>query len=59
MVVRPTVEVKAIEGDSLRADRDHREQGPHLAIEAIAVHAEIAWCIPEANEAGKNCRHAR
>jgi hypothetical protein len=46
IVVRPTVEVKAVEGDSLRADRYHRELGPHLAIEAIAVHAEIAWCIP-------------
>jgi hypothetical protein len=46
MVVRPALEVKAIEGDSLRANRDHRELGPHLAIEAIAVHAEIAWCIP-------------
>jgi len=59
MVVRPTVEVKAVKGDSLGADRNGHQLGPHLAIEAIAVHAEIARRIPKANETGRNCRHAR
>jgi hypothetical protein len=39
IVVRPGIEVKAIEGHSLRTDRDRGEEGAHVAIEAIFVHA--------------------
>jgi hypothetical protein len=39
MVVRPGVQVKPVEGNPLIANRDFGERGPHLRIEAIAVHA--------------------
>jgi hypothetical protein len=45
IVVRPSVEFKAIESDTLRADLDEFDAWPHLAIEPILVHAEIAGCI--------------
>jgi len=39
ILIRPRVEVKAIEGHSLRTDRDRGDEGPHVAIEAVFVHA--------------------
>jgi hypothetical protein len=41
IVVGPGIEVKAVEGDPLRADRDHGQTRPNVAIEAIFVHAEV------------------
>ena len=41
IVIRPCVEVKAIEGDSLRADRDLGEEGADFTVEAVFIHAEI------------------
>jgi hypothetical protein len=41
IVVGPGIEVKAVEGDALRTDRDHGEERADVAIEAIFVHAEI------------------
>jgi hypothetical protein len=43
MLVGPGVEVKAVEGDAVRADWNDRDARPHLAVEAFLVHAEIGW----------------
>jgi hypothetical protein len=51
IVVHPNVEFKAIESDALDADRDFREMGAHLNVEAVAVHADIARCITDADDA--------
>lgn len=52
MVVGPCIEVKAVEGNSLRSDRNDGDAGTHLAVEAVFVHAEIGRRIPEPNESG-------
>ena len=47
MLLDPGVEIKAIEGFTLDADRNQRHPGPNLFIEAVLVHAEIPRRIPE------------
>jgi len=42
IVLRPCIEFKPVEGDSLYADGNVRELRTHVAIEAVLVHAEIA-----------------
>jgi hypothetical protein len=39
MVVGPCIEVKAIEGNALGADRDRNQTDTDIAVEAILVHA--------------------
>jgi hypothetical protein len=56
IVIRPCVEVKAIEGDSLRADRDHGEERADFAVEAVFVHAEIGRGVAQADEAREEWR---
>jgi len=51
IVVGPGIEVKAVEGDPLRADRDHGEERANVAIEAILVHAEIRRRVAQPDEA--------
>jgi len=51
-LVRPGVQVNAIEGDPLRADWDGAEVRPHVAIEAVLVHAEVRWGVAQSDEAG-------
>jgi len=51
IVVGPGIEVKAVEGDALRADWDHREERTNVAIEAILVHAEIRRRVAQPDEA--------
>lgn len=34
----------------MSADGDRGEEWPHLGVEAVAVHAEIAWCIAEPDQ---------
>jgi hypothetical protein len=46
MVVGPCIEVKAVKGDALRADRDYGYTGTHLTIESAFVHAEIRRRVP-------------
>jgi len=43
MLIGPRIEVKAVEGDPLGADRDLREAGAHLGAEPVAVHAEVGY----------------
>jgi hypothetical protein len=41
IVVRPCIEVNAVEGDSLDADAQGEDARPHFAVEAVLVHAEV------------------
>jgi hypothetical protein len=51
IVVRPCIEVNAVEGDSLNANAKRKDAGAHLAIEAVFVHAEIGGCVTHSDEA--------
>jgi hypothetical protein len=49
-LIHPGLQFKSVESDTLFADRDLDEVRPHLGVEAVAVHAEIARCIAETNQ---------
>ena len=55
MLVRSGIEVKAIEGFALDADRNQRYPGPDLFIEAVLVHPEIPRRIPEPEQPRDEC----
>jgi hypothetical protein len=50
IVVGPGIKVKPVEGDPLRTNRDHGEERPNVAIEAIFIHAEIRRGVAQADE---------
>jgi len=52
ILIRPRIEVNAIEGDSLNADSNGRHAWPHFPIEAVPVHAEIPRRITQTQKAG-------
>jgi hypothetical protein len=56
IVVGPGIEVKTVESDSLRPDRNHRNQRTNLAIKAIFIHAEIGRGVAQPNEARQDRR---
>jgi hypothetical protein len=58
LLLHPGVEVKPVKGDALSADADLNEIRAHLAIEAIAVHAEIEGGIPKADQTGQETAFA-
>jgi hypothetical protein len=39
IVIRPCIEVNAVEGDSLNADAQRENAWAHFAVEAVLVHA--------------------
>jgi hypothetical protein len=45
MLVRPGVEVNTVKRDPLRTNANRRHSRADIAIEAILVHAQIAWRI--------------
>jgi hypothetical protein len=49
ILVRPSVEVNAVECDSLRADGNHGDV-THVAIEAVLVHTQVLRRIAQADE---------
>ena len=51
IVVRPCIEVNAIEGDSLDADAESEDAGAYFAVEAVLVHAEVGGCVAQSYEA--------
>jgi len=57
IVVGPSVEVKAVKSDALRADWNHGKQRTHLAIEAILVHSEISGCVAQADKTRQKRRY--
>ena len=53
ILLDPGVQFKAIEGDTLDADRNLGEIRANLGIKPIAVHAEVERSVAEADEARK------
>jgi hypothetical protein len=53
IVVRPGVEVNAVERDALYADSDRWNLRTHFPVEPILIHAEIRRSIPKAYESGR------
>ena len=51
IVVRPCIEVNAVEGDSLDADAQGEDARPHFAVEAVLVHAEVGGRVAQSDEA--------
>ncbi len=47
MVIRPLVEVNAVESDAVRADGDGDEERTHFVVEAVFVHAEVGRGVAE------------
>lgn len=54
VVIHPGVDFVPIKGDASRANRHLGELGPHLLIEAVAIHAQIVGGIALANQAGED-----
>jgi hypothetical protein len=52
VVVDPEIEIKAIEGDALRSDWDHRQPWAHFSVEAVLIHSQISWRITESKQPG-------
>jgi hypothetical protein len=50
IVVGPGIEVKPVESDSLRTDRDCGEARTNVAVEAIFIHAEIRRGVAQPDE---------
>ena len=55
IVVRPCIEVNAVEGDALDADAQGEDARTHFPVEAVLVHAEIGRGVAHTDEAGQRC----
>ena len=53
IVVRPCIEVNAVEGDSLNADAQGEDARAYFPVEAVLVHAEIGGGVAHADQAGQ------
>ena len=53
IVVRPCIEVNAVEGDSLDSDAKGENAWADFAVEAVLVHAEVRGCVAQSDEAGR------
>ena len=49
-MIYPGVEFKSVEGDTLPSDADFNEIRAYLGVKAVAVHAQVAGRIAEANQ---------
>ena len=56
IVIRPGVQINAIERDALRADGNRRDVRTHVVVEAVLVHAEVARRVAQPNEARQELR---
>jgi hypothetical protein len=56
IVIRPGVQINAIEGDALRADGNRRDVRTHVVVEAVLVHAEVSRRVTQPNEARQELR---
>ena len=50
-MIYPGVQLKAVEGNPLPTNRDLGEVRADLNVEAVAVHADVAWGIAKAKQA--------
>jgi hypothetical protein len=46
------VQLETVEGNALRAEPDFGQVRPHLGVELVPVHAEVAGCVQVPDEAG-------
>ena len=53
IVIRPCIEVNAVEGDSLNANAQGEDARPHFAVEAVLVHAEVGGGVAQSDEASR------
>ena len=58
IVVDPSVKFMAIEADSLLANGNFCEMRSHFGVEAIAVHAQVAWVRHEIEPGAAQIREA-
>jgi hypothetical protein len=55
-VIRPGVQINAIESNALGADRNDRDVRSYVAVEAVLVHAEISRRIAQSDKAREERR---
>jgi hypothetical protein len=55
IVIRPCIEVNAVEGDSLDADAQRAKARADFPVEAVLVHTEIAGGVAQSDEAAWRC----
>lgn len=53
MLLHPGVEFKPVEGNALGANGDFGDMGADFGVEAVAVHAQVARGVAEAEEPGE------
>ena len=53
-MIDPGVQFKSVEGNTLFADANFHEIRSYLGVEAVAVHAEVARRIPEADQSRRD-----
>ena len=51
ILIHPSVQFKSVEGNALTADPNFADQWPHVCIEPVPIHAEIAGRIAQPQEA--------
>ena len=56
MVVREFLQLQAIEGDSLCADRDFGQEWPDLGVKTVLVHSEKVWRMSKTDKSGLHVR---
>ncbi len=57
VLIGPLVEFVPVKGNALFTDRDGRDMGAHLGVEAVAIHAEIARRVTEPEKSRLKSRH--
>jgi hypothetical protein len=51
IVIRPGVQINAVECDALSADGNRRDVRTHVVVEAVLVHTEISRRVAQSDEA--------
>jgi hypothetical protein len=54
MLIGPGIQVKAVEGDSLRSDWDDGQARAHFSIEPVLVHSEVRGRVSQTDEARRD-----
>lgn len=50
-MIRPPLELKPVKRNALFANRNLHQVGPDFGVEAVAIHAQVPGCVPQAEEA--------
>ena len=54
-MIYPGVQFNTVEGNSLNSDWEFSQVGAYVAVEAVSVHAEVAWGIAQADDPWEEC----